>query len=51
MSDIRDMINHAFSKDATSFETAFNDVMSAKMDSAIEIQYDKMFDQPSDVDE
>lgn len=51
MSDIKDMINQAYSKDATSFEKTFNDIMSAKMDSAIATRYDQMFDQPSAVEE
>ena len=40
---IKDLINQAYNKDATGFETTFNSIMGEKMSGAIEAKYDEMF--------
>lgn len=41
--DVKDMINHAYSKNATEFETAFNTVMADKVEAALGAKFDSMY--------
>ena len=47
---IKDLINSAFEKDASSFEKTFEEIMDEKMDSTIASKYNEMFGS-SDLDE
>tara|TARA_R110000764_G_C10760682_1_gene353592 strand:- start:31 stop:207 length:177 start_codon:yes stop_codon:yes gene_type:complete len=40
---VSDLIKSAMDKDASSFESSFNNVMADKMTAAIETKYDSMF--------
>jgi hypothetical protein len=40
---IKDMINQAYSKDASGFEATFNDIMASKMGDAIGAKFDSMY--------
>ena len=40
---VKDLIKHAMDKDATEFESKFQDIMADKMTSAIETKYADMF--------
>ena len=40
---VKDLIKHAMDKDATEFESKFQDIMADKMTSAIETKYADMY--------
>ena len=40
---VKDLIKHAMDKDATQFQSKFQDIMADKMTSAIETKYADMF--------
>ena len=40
---VKELIRHAIDKDATEFESKFDDIMADKMTSAIENKYTDMF--------
>jgi hypothetical protein len=40
---VKELIRHAIEKDATGFESKFDDIMADKMTSAIETKYADMF--------
>ena len=40
---VKELIRHAIDKDATEFESKFDDIMADKMTSAIETKYADMF--------
>lgn len=48
---VKDMINHAHNKDASSFETAFADVMAGKVEDALGAKFDDMFGDPATEEE
>lgn len=49
MSDgVKDMINHAYNKDATEFEAAFNQVMASKMEVSLGAKFDSMYGSPAE---
>ena len=43
MSDVVDMIRSAVEKNASSFEASFDNVMSGKMDTALQAHYDSIY--------
>lgn len=49
MSDnVKDMINHAYNKDASGFEAAFNQVMADKMEVSLGAKFDSMYGSPAE---
>lgn len=48
---IKDLIQSAMESDATSFEKAFEDIMSEKMGIAIEAKYESMYEEKDMEDE
>ena len=46
MDAIKDIIKHSFDGNAIGVEKAFDSVMTAKMNGAIEAKYDAMFGRP-----
>jgi hypothetical protein len=50
MSDIKDMINHAFNKDASDFEASFNSVMAGKVEDALSAKFDSMYGEQPELD-
>lgn len=48
---VKDMINHAYSKNATEFETAFNSIMADKVEAALGAKFDSMYGAPEVAEE
>ena len=40
---VKELIRHAMDKDATGFESSFNDIMADKMTAAIDTKYTDMY--------
>ena len=46
--NVKDMINHAYNKDASGFEAAFNQVMADKMEVSLGAKFDSMYGSPAE---
>ena len=46
--NVKDMINHAYNKDASGFEAAFNQVMADKMEVSLGAKFDSMYCSPAE---
>ena len=49
--DIKDLLNAAMNKDASTFETAFSEIMVGKMEAAIGSKYDALFSEAKEADD
>ena len=46
--NVKDMINHAYNKDASGFEAAFNQVMADEMEVSLGAKFDSMYGSPAE---
>ena len=46
--NVKDIINHAYNKDASGFEAAFNQVMADKMEVSLGAKFDSMYVSPAE---